>query len=258
MSPETAQILSDNESFSASSGGIFLSAELDCFDKRSATLASAAENLSRHYGVKLCSEKYPVVQKWGDEILAEIDRSALPWLGMRGHGVHVNGFTRNNDGIRMWIAERAKDRRIDPGKLDNLIGGGLPIGLSIEENLAKEAKEEAGMDAELALTAKPAGYLRYKKDMMNGVRNDALFIFDLELPEDFVPRNTDGEVASFNLTPLEEVAEIIRTTDRFKFNCNLVIIDFMLRHGLLAKKHREFKALIYAFHTIRSQLFATN
>jgi hypothetical protein len=33
---------------------------------------------------------------------------------------------------------------------------------------------------------------------------------------------------------LDEVVTLIRDIDRFKFNCNLVIIDFLTRHGQMA------------------------
>jgi hypothetical protein len=36
----------------------------------------------------------------------------------------------------------------------------------------------------------------------------------------------------------------VRDTDDFKFNVNLVIIDFALRHGLLTPENREYLALI--------------
>ena len=35
------------------------------------------------------------------------------------------------------------------------------------------------------------------------------------------------------LTALADVLDIIRTTNRFKYNCNLVILDFAIRHGAL-------------------------
>jgi hypothetical protein len=58
-----------------------------------------------------------------------------------------------------------------------------------------------------------------------------LYCYDLEVPADFVPRNTDGEVESFHLLPLDEVARLVAQTDEFKLNCNLVVIDFLIRHG---------------------------
>lgn len=42
---------------------------------------------------------------------------------------------------------------------------------------------------------------------------------------------TDGEVESFKLIPVKQVAEIIRKTQFFKPNCAIVIIDFLFRHG---------------------------
>jgi hypothetical protein len=60
-----------------------------------------------------------------------------------------------------------------------------------------------------------------------------MFCYDLELPRDFSPIAVDGEVESFHLMPIDEVATIIRHGFEFKFNCNLVIIDFLIRHGML-------------------------
>ena len=48
-----------------------------------------------------------------------------------------------------------------------------------------------------------------------------------------MPKAVDGEVDEFLLWPIERVAEIVRDTCEFKFNCNLVIIDFLIRHGYL-------------------------
>ena len=60
-----------------------------------------------------------------------------------------------------------------------------------------------------------------------------LFVYDLELPQGVVPVSTDGEVERFELMPIARVIEILRDTDDFKFNVNLVLIDFLARHGLL-------------------------
>ncbi|HEV7286338.1 MAG TPA: hypothetical protein VGN75_15895, partial [Kaistia sp.] len=73
-----------------------------------------------------------------------------------------------------------------------------------------------------------------------------LFVYDLECPAEFVPRNTDGEVAEFALMTLDEVARIVRETDDFKFNVNLVVIDFLIRHGWLTPEHPEYLSLALA------------
>lgn len=87
----------------------------------------------------------PSYKKWGDEPLAHIDRLAISMVpGFVVMGVHVNGFVRKPEA---FISGSASVPKI--GALirvnDNMIGGGLPLGLTIEENLYKEAWEEAGV-----------------------------------------------------------------------------------------------------------------
>ena len=57
--------------------------------------------------------------------------------------------------------------------------------------------------------------------------------YDLILPETFTPSATDGEVDSFELLPIEEVFSLVQTTEAFKFNVSLVLIDLFLRLGLI-------------------------
>lgn len=53
----------------------------------------------------------------------------------------------------------------------------------------------------------------------------------LSLPSLAYQTMTDGEVESFKLIPVENVANVIRRTCFFKPNCSLVILDFLFRHG---------------------------
>jgi len=89
----------------------------------------------------------------------------------------------------------------------------------------------------------PVGVVSYNRVARRGYRPDVLYCYDLELSADFEPRNTDGEVESFSLLPLEEVARLVRETDEFKLNCNLVIIDFLIRHGFLRPDEPEYLQL---------------
>ena len=43
--------------------------------------------------------------------------------------------------------------------------------------------------------------------------------------------------------PVAEVTEIVRTSMDFKPNCSLVVLDFLLRHGLLDVSHAEYANL---------------
>lgn len=62
------------------------------------------------------------------------------------------------------------------------------------ENVIKECEEEAGIPKELAQLAKPVGAVSYAYIQEVGFKQDVLFVFDLLLPEDFVPIPNDGEV----------------------------------------------------------------
>ncbi|MBY0431990.1 MAG: DUF4743 domain-containing protein, partial [Rhodospirillales bacterium] len=134
----------------------------------------------------------------------------------------------------MWIGRRAADKAVAPNKLDNIVAGGQPAHLSLHANLLKEAAEEADIPAELAAQSRPVGLISYCMEAENGLKPDVQFCYDLDLPADFQPRNTDGEISEFMLWPVERVAETVRSGDDFKFNVNLVIIDYLIRHGFLS------------------------
>jgi isopentenyldiphosphate isomerase len=181
----------------------------------------------------LQGEGYPVTPGNRHQARLVIDRACAPYFGVRAFGQHLNGFVRGPKGIELWIGRRAADRRVYPLHLDNLVAGGLPWGISLAENLRKECREEAGMDADLADLAVPVGAVTYCRASRHGLKPDVMYCYDLELPEGFTPRCTDGEVDAYYLWPVEQVMETVRDTAQFKLNCNLVIIDFLVRHGYL-------------------------
>jgi isopentenyldiphosphate isomerase len=192
----------------------------------------------------LHGEKYPVTAGNRREALFLIDRACAPSFGVRAFGQHLNGFLRTAEGLKLWVARRSADRRIYPNHLDNLVAGGLPWGVSLEENLRKECREEAGMSADLAQRSVAVGAVTYCRDSTRGLKPDIMYCYDLELPPDFEPRCTDGEVQAFYLWPVEQVLETVRDTCEFKLNCNLVIIDFLIRHGQISQDEPDYLELI--------------
>lgn len=189
-------------------------------------------------------ELFPVTTGHRDEPLFLMDRAVVPYFGIRAFGQHMNGFTRRNGEIYMWIARRSAKKRHAAGMLDHLVAGGLPWGLSLEQNLAKECWEEAGIPAELAVHAQLTSQLSYRRETEVGVKPDTLYCYDLELPDDFAPRCTDGEVDGFELWPLDQVAESVHDSNDIKLNCNLVMIDFLIRHGYIPTHHAEYTEIV--------------
>ncbi len=188
-------------------------------------------------------EYYAVTRSFAEPPFLQIERAAVPHFGVRAFGVHMNGFVRDDDGIHMWIGRRARDKHTYPGMLDNLVAGGQPIGIGLTDNLIKECAEEAAIPRDLARRAVAVGAITYCVEAADGLKPDVQFCFDLELPADFTPRNTDGEIAEFYLWPIAKVADIVSETREFKFNCNPVVIDFLVRHGLIPPDHPDYVAI---------------
>jgi len=184
-------------------------------------------------GCRIRAEDFDVRAVIDGPVLAVLDRGALPDFGVMGVGVHVNGLVQRLDGWHIWIGKRAADKKLDPGKLDNLVGGGVAAGHTPFETLLKEAAEEAALPEELAKAAVPRGRFSYNMERPEGLRRDILYVYDLILPEDFEPQPADGEVEHFDLWPLAKAFEAVRDTDAFKFNVNLVLIDLFIRFGLV-------------------------
>ena len=231
--------------FSLSDEAVRLADGLETYDDRTAAVEMVVRFLFKNGALTgWRGEPYPVGGNWGGPHAFEIERAASPFFGARAYGVHINGFVRSEDGIHMWVARRADDRPVCPGMLDNMIAGGQPVTLSLKENVIKEAGEEAGVAPELAATAIPTGAVTYCAESEVGLKPDIMFCWDLELPADFTPVNTDGEISEFYLLPAVEVMATVDASDDFKFNCNLVIIDFCIRHGILPPEHPDYENIL--------------
>jgi 8-oxo-dGTP pyrophosphatase MutT (NUDIX family) len=237
------------ELFIPADGTVNLAANLQGFDERTTAVDTAIRYLADQKQLRsYLDEPYPVTAGDRKHAMMTIDRGAVPYFGIRSFGQHLNGYVRKADGIHLWIARRARDRLVEPGKLDNMVAGGLPWHTSLHDNLLKECAEEAGMRAELAATAVAVGTVSYLAESAYGIKPDTLYCYDIELPDNFVPVCSDGEVESFELMHIDRVREIVHDTEEFKPNCNLVIIDFMIRHGLLDPAQEQYAELVSRLH----------
>jgi hypothetical protein len=189
-------------------------------------------------------EEFPVVPAIGDRPLMRLDRAWVPPFGVPAFGVHVNGYVEAPAGPELWVGVRSADSLVDPGKLDNMVAGGQPAGLSLDENVVKEAAEEASAPEALARQARPASAITYVMEVPTGLRRDVLYIYDLPVPDDFHPASQDGEHSGFRKMPAAEALRLVDEGDAFKFNVSLVIIDFAIRHGVLTPDHPDYMKLL--------------
>jgi len=199
------------------------------------SLPNIAKTLAERGFYRFRREAFDVRATPEGPALAQIDRGALPSFGVQAVGVHVNGLVTTPGGMHLWVARRARDKLLDPGKLDHIVAGGVPAALTPDETLVKEAAEEAAIPRSLAAQARHVATIGYAMERPEGLRRDILHCYDLHLPSDFRPHAADGEVEEFALWPLQRVADTVAAGDEFKFNVNLVLIDLFIRRGLVAE-----------------------
>ncbi len=215
------------------------------FDDLSTVIEETTEHLvAEGLVAKWRYEFFAAAPRWGAPAHFKIDRGAVPFFGVPAYGVHVNGYQREGANLKLWVGRRSPTKAVAPNKLDNLVAGGIDYQHGLFATLIKEAHEEAGLPETLAARAVAVGAVCYRMAVTHGLRDDVLFCYDLELPRDFTPKNTDGELVAFTLEDAREVIARVRDSDDFKFNVNLVVIDFALRHGLISPDDPEYLDLV--------------
>jgi len=184
-----------------------------------------------------------VIRGWRDEQvrishhyaapeLLRLERAASRHFGTMSYGAHLNGLSRVDGLTHAWISRRNPSKSIDPGRLDNLVGGRIAADATVDETLRKEAWEEAGIPPALLGGVTCLGAVRVEYSVPEGLHREILFVHDLWLPDDFKPANQDGEVAEIRRLPLEEVLQQILLGE-FTLDAGTVMIDGLLRQGIL-------------------------
>ncbi|KIW03655.1 uncharacterized protein PV09_04977 [Verruconis gallopava] len=185
------------------------------------------------------SEPY-IVQ--GVDYPLHIERFTAPLFGIATRGAHMTAYTRTASGeIKIWVARRSPHLFTYPGKLDTTVAGGVKAHHTPFQCIVEESEEEAALERDLvSKTVRHVGVITYmtKSKRSGAVHPDVLFLFDIELPESVVPRPNDGEVSEFKLLTVDEIKEAMFAGE-FKANCNLVMIDFFIRHGILTPENEQ-------------------
>lgn len=243
-------------------------------EERTLTLTAGSDAASRSAAVETTllalreTGHFEVLKKWrgelyavygrDKEVLFSVERSASPLFGVVTYGVHLTAYTRNKESgeIKIWTPRRAKSKQTYGGMLDNAVAGGIASGESPFESLVRECAEEASLKEELVRgRAKAAGTVTYwyvRDERAGGetglLQPEVQYIYDLELPEDVVPKPGDDEVEEFYLWSVEEVQDAMKKGE-FKPNCSLVVLDFLIRHGILTEANeKDFIEIVSRLH----------
>jgi 8-oxo-dGTP pyrophosphatase MutT (NUDIX family) len=211
---------------------------------RTAAMAEVTRDLARDGVIGgWRDEQVSVAERHGMPELLRIERAATRSFGMMAYAVHMNAFTRIGGRTHVWIARRSPDKAIDPDRLDNLVGGRIAAGMSVDETLRKEAWEEAGIPPALLGDVNCAGAVRVEYSVPEGLHREILFVHDLWLPPDFEPVNQDGEVAEIRRMPVEDVIEEM-LAGAFTLDAGAVMVDGLLRLGAVPPEDSQYLDLL--------------
>lgn len=230
--------------FDVSSAYVTLKAQPDTPAGRSEALAQVMKDLARDGVVAgWRNEPVSIAPRYGAPELFRIERAATRYFGFVAYAAHLNGFTTKGGMPHVWAARRSAKKHVDPGRLDNLVGGRIAAGMSVDETMRKEAWEEAGIQPALLRDLNCLGAVRTEYSVPEGLHREVMFVHDLWLPEDFAPQNQDGEVSEFRLLPIEEVIQAILVGD-FTLDAGTVMIDGLLRLGAVPPEDAQYLELL--------------
>jgi 8-oxo-dGTP pyrophosphatase MutT (NUDIX family) len=167
-----------------------------------------------------------------DAVLFRIERAGRMALGVTTRGVHLNALTQREGALHMWVQQRALTKSVNPGKWDNVADGGVSSGETFQQALAKEAWEEAGIDAGLIAQAVAVHAFHLAHPDGNDLFFEHAAVFDLTVPADFTPRNLDGEVAGFACMSMPQLASALRE-GAFTVDAGIVVADCLIRNHVL-------------------------
>lgn len=229
--PEFAQVLRRWPTvFDCEEGRVTFSSWVESAHWRSQALAEVLDTLRAEGCFPAWrDERFTIYAEASGEPLLTMERGAIKHFGTRGRSSHLNALVDGADGPAMWIARRSEAKATDPGKLDNLVGGGIAEGYDAWDTLIKEAWEEAGISPPLVQSARARDTLRFDYVVPDGLDCNEVECFDLLLPADFQPVCQDGEVQSFELLSLDQVRARLMQSELFTVDAALVIWNCLRR-----------------------------
>ncbi|EGP89433.1 uncharacterized protein MYCGRDRAFT_38554, partial [Zymoseptoria tritici IPO323] len=174
-----------------------------------------------------------------------IERFAANLFGVTRSGAHLIAYTTSrSDEMKIWVPRRSPHLFTYPNLLDSTVAGGVKAGASPLQTVVEEANEEASLPEELVCRcARSRGVVSHMGLTGKGfageqglVEPNYMYVYDLELPADIVPRPHDDEVEAFHCMSVEEVQTAL-LAEAFKPDSAAVMVDFLIRHGFITPEN---------------------
>lgn len=159
------------------------------------------------------------------EVLGSVEPAAVRPLGITTFAVHLAGFTPTGE---CWVQQRSLSKPNDPGLWDTLMGGMVPASDALEDALARETWEEAGLRMAQLQALAYGGRVAVRRptgDVRGGYVVEWIDWYHCIVPQACVPENQDGEVAQFRRLAAGELSETL-SRDGFTLEAALVLSEF--------------------------------
>jgi 8-oxo-dGTP pyrophosphatase MutT (NUDIX family) len=161
------------------------------------------------------------------EVVGTVERGAVRVLGIATRAVHLVGLTPDG---RMWVQRRSLTKPNHPGKWDTLMGGMVSAQDSLQQALARETWEEAGLDVSALSQVVHGGHVDFSRPSSEGggvgYMLERIEWFSAQVPEGLAPSNQDGEVDEFDLLPIPVLCQRV-AQGQFTPEAGLVIAGFL-------------------------------
>ena len=196
------------------------------------------------------NEIFDVAPRWGAPPVFRLDRGAVPFFGVRAYGVHLNGYRRGRGRARSMGRPARPDKRVAPDKLDNLVAGGIGNGHGLLETSPRRRRKRRTCRPRSSPAPCPVGAVSYRMEIRERrPRRRALRLRPRQCPPISCRATPTARSPHFELMAgRRRSSTACAATDEFKFNVNLVIIDFALRHGLVPPDDPEYLDLVTGLH----------
>lgn len=170
-----------------------------------------------------------------------LERFATNLFGITTRGAHLIAYTNTAEGMMIWVPRRSSHLYTYPDMLDTTVAGGVKSGVPPFETIVEEADEEASLPEDLIRrSTRSRGVISHMSLTGRGfpgeqglVVPDYIYVYDIELPVDVVPKPHDDEVDSFTCMTVAQV-EIALLEEKFKPDSAAVMIDYLIRHSIIS------------------------
>jgi 8-oxo-dGTP pyrophosphatase MutT (NUDIX family) len=225
IDPQLAPLLAPPDGpFELLDGALALAPDPGAPAARSEALERAARRLLQAGAVREWRGEQLDVRGEDGTPLATIERAACRALGIETRSVQLNAFRADGS---LVAARRAAHKLSDPNRRDNLAGGMIAAGEQDHEALAREAYEEASLRTGPLAPARGSRF-RVQRRVAEGLMVETVQVFDVRLPDGFVPANRDGEVAAFEELPIARAVDAIERGE-FTLQSSMAILDALRR-----------------------------